>query len=57
MPKSGDEDRDVGWAGSLGELEVPGNCCQGELFSRYPESDLLVIQGFSGVLLILCAPC
>ena len=49
------EDRVVGWPGSLRELEVPGNCCQGWLFLHCPEADLLIIQGFSSVLLILWA--
>lgn len=47
------------WAelGLQGELELPGNCCQVTLFSCYCEADLLVIQGSSCGLLILCAPC
>lgn len=30
--KSGVEGRDVGWVGSLGELAVPSDCCQGRCF-------------------------
>lgn len=44
------------WAGSLGELELPSNCCQGRLFSCYPKIDLLVIRD-PPVHTILGAPC